>query len=287
MMKLFITIAIIFLISSISFSQSRENNIEREVSKGNEDIPAHTKKLQPDSDYPIRDALAPIPVLVPWFPGNDSGSGSAGYRDYIDMIAEHTDYTVIGAKTAVGEELTDAMKKDLRDVVAYAKHKGIGVSMNAYFAWGAIDEFALKYPCEIQERLECLELDLQASGLVEVKASGKLLRAYSYSRLEGEITAGTIKDITNSCDGQEIISIPCSKKTAGKKACLMFTQKIAHPALFAPHAVEAQEKIIKMAAEMGFAGAFIDEGGLNSGLNGNPDGDYYWYSLPMAEIYSG
>ena len=55
-----------------------------------------------DPPYPIRDPRCPLPVVVPWFPGMESSTGPGGYRDYIDMIAQSSDYTIIGAKTGVG-----------------------------------------------------------------------------------------------------------------------------------------------------------------------------------------
>ncbi len=266
------------MIPLMSFSQGKKNEVR--------EIESNCKKLQSDSIYAIRDPRCPLPVLAPWFPGTDSKSGPGGYRDYIDMIAQNTDYTIIGAKTAVGIALTDSMRQYLEEAAALAKEKGIGLALNAYFAWDALEEFARIYPEEMQERIECREVKLQASGKVEAHGAGSLLRAYSYVCRDGAIVAGTIEEITSSCTGHEVVSISCSKKTAGRKACLMFATTIAHPALFAPHAAVYQENIIQLAAKLGCSGAFIDEGGLTSGLNGNPNGSFYWYSRPMADLYA-
>ena len=239
-----------------------------------------------DAPYPIRDPRCSLPVLASWFPGKDSDIRPGGYRDYIDMIAQSTDYTIIGAKTAVGVELTEPMRRYIVEAATYAKDKGIGLALNAYLAHGAVKEFARTYPEEMQERVECREVDLQASGTVDVKGAGRLLRAYCYIGLDGTISTDTVEEITGSCTGQGVVSISCSKKTAGRKACLMLATEITHPALFAPHAAEHQEKTIQVAAELGCAGALVDEGGLSSGIKGNPDGNFYWYSRSMADLYA-
>ena len=242
--------------------------------------------MSADPSYPIRDPRCSLPVLAPWFPGKDSNSGPGGYRDYIDMIAQSSDYTILDSAISRGVDLTEPMRQYIRQAAAYAKDKGIGLALNVYLAHGAVREFERAYPEEMQERVECREVDLAESGTVEVKGSGRLLRAYCYVRSNGAIDTETVEDITGSCAGQDVVTISCSKRTAGRKACLMFSSRIARPALFVPHATEHQEKRIQAAAELGCTGALIDEGGLGSGLLGNPGGNLYWYARPMADLYA-
>ena len=249
-------------------------------------LEAEESRAGADAQFPIRDPRCDIPVLAPWFPGSDSSSEPGGYREYIDMIAEHSDYTIIGADcNRLGRDRA-YQRQYMKEAAAYAKGQGIGVALYVSIPH-FIGEFAQAYPEEMQERLDCKEVDLLAAGKVDANGPGRLLRAYSYIRRDGAIEAGTVEDITRSCTGQGAVSIPCSEKTRGRKACLMFAATVAHPALFSPHAAEFQEKIIReWVGELGCVGAVIDEGGMNTGLEGGPNGNYYWYSKPMAEVYA-
>jgi hypothetical protein len=247
---------------------------------------AEVSRAAADDKFPIRDPRCDIPVLAPWAPGTDSSAEPGGYREYIDMIAEHSDYTIIGADcNRLGRDRA-YQRQYMKEAAAYAKGKGIGLALYVSIQH-FMGEFAAAYPAEMQERLDCKEVDLLAEGKVEANGRGRLLRAYSYIRRDGMIEAGTVEDITPSCTGQGTVSIPCSEKTRGRKACLMFAEAVPHPALFSPHIAEFQEKIIReWVVELGCVGSVIDEGGLPTGLEGGPNGNFYWYSKPMAEVYA-
>ena len=198
---------------------------------------AEASRTGAEDKSPIRDPRCDIPVLAPWFPGSDSSSEPGGYREYIDMIAEHSDYTIIGADcNRLGRDRA-YQRQYMKEAAAYAKGKGIGLALYVSIPH-FIGEFAQAYPEEMQERLECREVDLLAAGKVDANGPGRLLRAYSYIRRDGTIEAGTVEDITRGCTGQGSVSIPCSETTSGRKECLMFSATVAHPALRVPRPLE-------------------------------------------------
>jgi len=115
---------------------------------------AEESRTGAEDKFPIRDPQCDIPILAPWFPGTDSSSEPGGYHEYIDMIAEHSDYTIIGADcNRLGRDRA-YQRQYMKEAAAYAKGKGNGVALYVSIPH-FIGEFAGAYPAEMQERLDC------------------------------------------------------------------------------------------------------------------------------------
>jgi len=141
-----------------------------------------------DAQFPIRAPQCDISILAPWVPGTDSSSEPGGYREYIDMIAEHSDYTIIGADcNRLGRDRA-CQRQYMKEAAAYAKGKGIGVALYVSIPH-FIGEFAQAYPEEMQERLDCKEVDLLAAGLRGRRAEGPRRALQALDPIAGAGTA--------------------------------------------------------------------------------------------------
>jgi hypothetical protein len=249
------------------------------------------------------------PVIAVWG-WRESDFAPGGYETHIDMVARHSGVNLFATTIrAPGRLVTDSVVHDqIAKAAQFASRFGIRIAMDLDVRL-AREAFAKAYPAELQEMLRVREIALTGTGEVTLNIAsenlsdhytyqssyaaqaGRLVRVYAYERTAQGIQPDTVQDITARCtaksDAQAVaVSIPCEPGTERKVACVMvaFTHLAAD--VFAPHLVSFQRQILESYRDVPLAGACKDEWGFPPCFDGNPTHTDYWYSNPLATVYS-
>jgi len=262
-------------------------------------------------DIPTRLPDTVAPQIGCWF-WTDDDLKPDGWRPFLDMAAAHTSWTLLSTSIRIPRaEVTDADLHDrIKAAAEYARARGMGVVMDLDVRL-ARAAFQKLYPDELQEMLRLREVELRDAGSVAlaiasdtpsdhytfratpyVPLAGRLVRVYAYVRGPQGIDSATVRDITAECDLREagpkqvVVSIPCSKKTAGRRACVMAAFAHFTPDVFAPHLLAFQREVIHAYKDVLLVGVCKDEWGFPPCYDGCPAKNDFWFSRPMAEAYA-
>jgi hypothetical protein len=261
---------------------------------------------QPESPRLSPDAP---PEIGAWFWQSQVELAPEGYRKFIDLVAEHSPYTLLTTSQRIPREITEPEMHDLYKAgVAYAHQKGLRVALDLDIRL-AREAFRKAYPEEMQEVLRIKEADVPETGAeitlakiensdhmtwgskaAYVSLAGKLVSVYAYTRDKDGIDPASVQDITAECKAKEesstrvVVSIPGGKDLAGRKVAAMATFTLFCADVFAPHLIEFQRSIYKMYADIPLDGAMKDEWGFPTGP-GHVGNDFY-VSKYRAEAYA-
>ncbi len=252
------------------------------------------------------------PGMGTWFWTGDEFKPD-GYKPFIDLHARHTNLRLLMTSIRHPVWVDDPGVHDqIKAAAAYARSKDMAMVMDLDVRL-ARQKFRDAYPDEQQEMVRLREIALNEAGTVSLSIegvklgdhytflapnydslSGRLLRVYSYTL--GQDVAGTpglpidVQDISGRCkvdqaDGGTIrISIPCTAKDNGRKACVMAAFALFTPDVFAPHLPEFERSVLKQYGDTQLAGACKDEWGFPGRFD--PSTSDLWYSESMAKVYA-
>ncbi len=261
--------------------------------------------------FPFRLPREVLPVMATWA-WNEVQFEPDGYRHMLDLYRDHSAYNVITTTLRVAKrEITDQEVHDqIKRAAAYARQQSMALAMDLDVRL-ARSAFRKAYPGECQEMLRLREVDLPESGTVVltipsatprdhytsqttpyVPLSGRLVRVYSYASGPKGIEPDTLQDITARCKLKDAtakkvtIEIPSDGTTAGRKACAIVSFTHFAAAVFAPHLLEFQRRIIEQYADVELAGVMKDEWGFPPSFDGCPAKNDFWYSKFRAVAYA-
>ena len=242
------------------------------------------------------------PVIGCWF-WTAADREPENFKPFIDNVAKHTAYNVLTTSIRIGNrymtdtDIIDATKK----AAAYARTKGIGIAPELGF-WAS---FPKAYPKEPLQMIRLLTANLVDEGEVIVETSyqtewnhlqgwpfeigpASVARVYSYVRGKQGVDPKTVEEITSACKVVEVtpgsirMAILCSEKSRGREACVLFTIPWQWPDPFNPKLPQHHREHLKRYADVGLAGACLDEFGLPAFAKGNE----LWYSPYWASTYA-
>ncbi|UCD29707.1 MAG: hypothetical protein JSV03_04280 [Planctomycetota bacterium] len=263
---------------------------------------------EPTPSLRLPDNVPPVIAVWGWL---EPVFGPAGYEAHIEMMARYSGVNLLATTIrAPGRLVTDLIVHDqIKRGAQYASGFGIKIAMDLDVRL-AREAFHQAYPDELQEMLRLREVVLKDSGEVTLNIpseklsdhytfrtrydslAGRLVRVYAYERSAHGIKPETVQDITALCEATSAtaravsVSIRCSQQTNGKIACVMVSFSHLTPAVFAPHLLSFQRRIIENYRDVPLAGACKDEWGFPPCYDGNPAHNDYWYSRFLAKAYS-
>ena len=243
------------------------------------------------------------PVIGCWFQ-SAFDKEPENFKPYIDMIAKHSTFNLLTTSPRMGHRSTTDPDyiAATKTAATYARKHDIGIVLELGF-WSS---FPKAYP--INENLEMVRLqavNLEEAGEVVVQTNyltravtlqqwpfnigpAKMARVYSYVLGKQGIESDTVQDITASCSvkshtpGAIKVTIPCSEKTRGHQASVLFSIPWEWPDPFSPNLPKHQRELLKKYADVGLAGACLDEWGLPAFAKANE----LWYSPHWSSDYA-
>ena len=256
------------------------------------------------------------PVIGAWFWTEDDFKPE-GYKVFLDQVDKHSSYNLLStANRRPGRDITDIdVYNQIKEAVEYANKLGIKIALELDIRL-ARRKFAAMYPDELQEAVILQEVELSANNSVEcviqsrknlrdhmngrkekyVPLRGSLLRVYSYEKTEKGIDPTTLKDITLECTtpvsskDSVVVHIPPYENSSQKQACVLVSFTHLTPAIFAPHMMDFENKIIESYSDIPLAGGIRDEWGFPP-ISERGVSNLFWYSkfysLKYAENTNG
>jgi hypothetical protein len=228
-----------------------------------------------------------------------------GYKPFIDLYARHTNFRLLTTSIRHDRWVGDpAVHDQVKAAATYALANDMGIVFDLDVRHSR-ELFRAQYPDEQQELVRMREINLMDTGTVSLDIEGmevgdhytfgpapdydsyasRLLRVYSYDDLGNKV-----QDITDHCkvelaDGKRLqVSIVCTARDRGRKACVMAAFTMFTPDVFSPHLSEFEKNRLKQYADVPLAGACKDEWGFPGRFE--PSTSDLWYSESMMQFYA-
>lgn len=263
-----------------------------------------------DTEPSLRLPASVMPDLGCWFWIGTEAFRPRAYRRFLDTAAAHSSYGLLTTSLrAPNAEITrPEVHERLKQATEYAQELGLGIvlDLDVRLARRAFQE---RYPQELQEMLRLREVALDASEPAELRIgsetlndhytgggaeayvplSGRLVRAYSYSRTPEGIDPTSVEDVTDGCEALEAsaqavnVRLPAGK---GRAACVMAAFTHLTPDVFAPHLPAFQKWLLEQYADVPLAGVCKDEWGFPPCFDANPAHNDFWYSEARRRDYA-
>ncbi len=242
------------------------------------------------------------PAITTWFWTAEEFKPE-GYKRVIDRHYQHSKFDLLTVSIRYPMEkdryslsiLDSSVHAQIKAAAEYAAERGIGLVFQLDEPF-AREEFAKKYPDELQELVSIREIALTDHDTAEIRISSinlggfyeplywKLLRVYMYDKddkMIGDIT----KRATMIPSGKNAVKIlvKCNAGDSGYKARILTSYSILKADVFAPHLIEFEKDILMKYAEAKLAGICKDEWGFPNRFDPSPND--LWYSKFMAAEY--
>jgi len=272
---------------------------------------AKTAGPAPEAIPPSRNLLPPSvpPEVVAWFWMEKPEFEPEGYRQFIDLIAEHTNFGMIATSLRSPQhEITDpATQLKIKRAVEYAHRRGLKVAMDldVRLARGA---FRQRYPDQQQWMLRIRAFPFAPSGPTQASIASQPLADHmtwpnaQYERLSGRLLGvhrsaldqpdRALQSIQDQCRVLEespervAVAAPGDTRAAGCNLVIAAAFEYRTPDVFSPELPRFQREICQQYRDAGLDGGIgADEWGFPPVFNhGGKDGDF-WYSPAFAEQY--
>jgi hypothetical protein len=244
-----------------------------------------------------------------WFWSEQEFEQPEGYKQFLDLHAEHAAYELLTTSIRYPVEVTEPSVHDrISAAAAYARERGMGIALDldVRLARAAFHE---RYPEEMQEIVRLEEMPLATEGEIRLRSeslsfddhytfrarpydciSSRLLRVYSYESGPSGIHPETVSDITLRCRVEEasteavVVAVSCGPEDKDRVACVMTAFTLFSPAVFAPHLVDFERSIMESYADIPLAGVCKDEWGFPGRFD--PKTNELWFSRFMAQAYA-
>ncbi len=242
------------------------------------------------------------PAITTWF-WSEEEFKPEGYKRVIDRHYQFSKFDLLTVSIRYPMEkdryslsiLDSSVHAQIKAAAEYAAERGIGLVFQLDEPF-AREEFAKKYPDELQELVSIREIALTDHDTAEIRISSinlggfyeplhwKLLRVYMYDKddkMIGDIT----KRATMVQSGKNAVKIlvKCNAGDSGYKARILTSYSILKADVFAPHLIEFEKDILMKYAEAKLAGICKDEWGFPNRFDPSPND--LWYSKFMAAEY--
>ena len=260
---------------------------------------------------PGRNLLPPSvpPEVVLWGWAEKPEFQPEGYRPFIDLIAEHTNFGMLTATLrAPRHEITDPeTRSQIKRAVEYAHRRGLKIAMDLDVRL-ARSTFRRRYPDQQQWMVRVRTFPFGPSGPTQASIASQVLADHmtwpeaQYDRLSGRLLGVframpnqpgiSLQSIGNSCrvleESPERVTIeaPGEMHTAGGEGVLAAAFEYQTPDVFSPQLLDFQREICQQYRDTGLDGGIgADEWGFPPVFNhGGKNGDF-WYSPALAEQY--
>lgn len=265
----------------------------------------------PEAIPPGRNLLPPSvpPEVVAWFWMEKPEFQPEGYRQFIDLIAEHTSFGMLATSLrAPRHEITDPeTHSKIKRAVEYAHQRGLKVAMDldVRLARGA---FRKRYPDQQQWMLRIRAFPFAPSGPTEAsiasqplgdhmtwpdtqydRLSGRLLGVYRSAPNQPGMALQSIRDhcrVLEESPEHVTVAAPDEMRVADCELVVATAFEYQTPDVFSPELLGFQREICQQYRDAGLDGGMgADEWGFPPVFNhGGKDGDF-WYSAALAEQY--
>jgi hypothetical protein len=270
-----------------------------------------SEKAPAEAMPPGRNLLPPSvpPEVVAWFWAEKPEFRPEGYREFIDLIAGHTNFGMLATSLrAPQHEITDAETHNkIKRAVEYGHQRGLKIALDLDVRL-ARSAFRQRYPDQQQWMLRIRAFPFASSDPTQASVTSQPLADHmtwpeaQYERLSGRILgvyrsmpdpAGmALQSIRDRCRVLEetpervTVAAPDEARAAGGEWVVAAAFEYQTPDVFSPQLLDFQREICQQYRDTGLDGGIgADEWGFPPVFNhGGKDGDF-WYSPALAEQY--
>jgi hypothetical protein len=268
-------------------------------------------KPTPEAIPPGRNLLPPSvpPEVVLWGWAEKPEFEPEGYRQFIDLIAEHTNYGMIATTLrAPRHEITDPeTHSQIKRAAEYAHRRSLKIAMDLDVRLARSD-FRRRFPDQQQWMLRIRAFPFAPSGPTQASIASQVLSDHmtwpeaQYDRLSGRLLGvyrsapnqpgmapESIKDRCRALEESPervTVAAPDEARAAGGELVVAAAFEYRTPDVFSPQLLDFQREICQQYRDAGLDGGIgADEWGFPPVFNhGGKDGDF-WYSAALAEQY--